>query len=48
MHKIFLAQTVQEGPFQVMFVETQQAREQKELNASKRKGQDDASNFFGQ
>ena len=38
--KISLAQTPQEGPYQVMFVDTQQTREQKELNARKRKGQD--------
>ena len=38
--KISLAQTPQEGPFQVGFVGTQQTREQKELNTRKRVGQD--------
>ena len=38
--KISLAQTPQEGPFQVRFVGTQQTREQKELNTRKRVGQD--------
>ena len=37
--KISLAPTSREGPFQVMFVGTQQRREQKELNRRKRKGQ---------
>ena len=50
--KISLAPTHQEGPFQVMFVETQHNREQKELNTPKRKGQDatkvTSANFFGQ
>ena len=38
--KISLAQTLQEGPFQVMFVGTQRTKEQKKLNTRKRKGQD--------
>ena len=38
--KISLAQTPQETPFQVMFVGTQQTREQQELNERERKGQD--------
>ena len=38
--KISLAPTPPEGPFQVMFVETQQTKEQKELNTRERKGQD--------
>ena len=38
--KISLAPTPQEGPFQVMFVGSQQQKEQKELNTSERKGQD--------
>ena len=38
--KISLAQTPQEGPLQVMFVETQQTKEQKELNTRERKAQD--------
>ena len=56
--KISLAQTPQEGPFQVMFVGTQHTKEQKELNTRDRKGQDatkityapagSCSNFFGQ
>ena len=56
--KISIAQSPQEGPFQVMFVETQQTREQTELNTRKRKGQDTtkitsgpqshASNVFNQ
>ena len=37
--RISLAPTSREGPFQVMFVGTQQTREQKELNRRKRKGQ---------
>ena len=57
--KISLAQTPQEGPFQVRFVVTQQTREQKELNTRTRVGEDatkkkrllllsHASNFSGQ
>ena len=38
--EISLVQTPQEGPFQVMFVETQHTKEQKELNTRKRKSQD--------
>ena len=38
--KISLAQTPQEGPFQVMFVATQQTREQTELNTREREGED--------
>ena len=38
--KISLAQTSQEGPFQVMFVETQQQKKQKTLKTCKLKGQD--------
>ena len=38
--KISLAQTSQEGPFQVMFVGTQQTGSKKELNTLERKGQD--------
>ena len=38
--KISLAQTHQEGPFQVMFVRTQQTNVQGEVNTRKRKGQD--------
>ena len=38
--KICLAPVHQEGPFQVMFVGTQQPREQKNLNTRERKGQD--------
>ena len=38
--KISLVQTLQEGPFQVMFVMTQKTKEQKELNERKRRGQD--------
>ena len=41
--KIFLAQTLQEGPFQVMlFVVTQQQKEQKKPNTRMREGQDTA------
>ena len=40
--KISLAQSPHEGPFQVMFVATQQQKEQKELNTRERKGQDAA------
>ena len=36
-HQISLAQTLQEGPFQVMFVGTRQQKEQKNLNTRKRK-----------
>ena len=38
--KISLKQTLQEGPFQVMFVGAQQPREQNELCTRERKGQD--------
>ena len=38
--KTSLAQTLQERPFQVTFVGTQQTREQKELNTRKCQGQD--------
>ena len=38
--KISLSQTHQEGPFQVMFVGTQQQKKQKKLNTRKREGQD--------
>ena len=38
--KVSLAQTPQERPFQVMFVETQQQKKQKTVNTRERKGQD--------
>ena len=38
--KISLAQTPHEGPFQVMFVGTQQQKQQNKLNTRERKGQD--------
>ena len=38
--KISVAQTLQEGPFQVMFAGTQHIKEQKELNTRERRGQD--------
>ena len=42
--KISLAQTPQEGPFQVMFLGTQQQKKQKKLNTRKRTGKDAAKN----
>ena len=56
--KISLAQTPQEGPFQVIFVGLSIPKSKKELNTRDRKGQDaekitsspagSCSNFFGQ